>query len=125
MHGHNIKGWAGIPWYGTDRHIAREAKARRQRPTKNFDKLILGHFHAPLWTPDYIVNGSLSGTSELDHGQGRDAAPCQVAFLVHPKHGEMNRIEFNVANGDDEDFNGAEQVLVEKTTRKHDALVGK
>ena len=27
MHGHNIKGWAGIPWYGTDRHIAREAKA--------------------------------------------------------------------------------------------------
>jgi hypothetical protein len=114
MHGHNIKGWAGIPWYGADRQIAREAKVRRQRPTKNFDKVIIGHFHQPLWTTDYIVNGSMSGTNELDHGLGRDAAPCQVAFLVHPKYGEMNRIEFNVANGDDEDFGGAELVLEEK-----------
>ena len=124
MHGHNIKGWSGIPWYGADRHIAREAKARRQRPTKNFDKVILGHFHQPLWTTDYIVNGSLSGTSELDHGQGRDAAPCQISFLVHPKYGEMNRIEFNVANGDDENFGGAEKALTEKPGRKDDMLIG-
>lgn len=114
MHGHNIKGWAGFPWYGTDRQVAREAKARRRRPSKNFDKCIIGHFHAPLWTTDYIVNGSLSGTSELDHAMGRDADPCQIAFLVHPRYGEMNKIEFNVANGDDEDFGGAEKALVEK-----------
>jgi hypothetical protein len=34
-----------------------------------------------------------------------------VAFLVHPKHGEMNRIEFKVADGDEEDFGGAEIAL--------------
>ncbi len=111
QHGHGIKGWSGIPWYGTDRHIASEAKARRSMPTKNFDKMILGHFHQPLWTTDYIINGSMSGTSELDHGCGRHAEPAQVAFLVHPKHGEMNRIEFNVAGGDEEDFGGAEIAL--------------
>ena len=114
QHGHGIKGWSGIPWYGTDRHIAREAKSRRSIPTKTFDKMIIGHFHQPLWTTDYIVNGSLSGTSELDHGCGRHALPSQVAFLVHPKYGEMNRIEFNVSNGDSENFKGAEIALEEK-----------
>jgi hypothetical protein len=68
----------------------------------------------------YTVNGigvanSMSGTSELDHGQGRDSPPAQVAFLVHPRYGEMNRMEFQVANGDKEDFGGKEVALVEKT----------
>lgn len=114
LHGNAIKGWAGIPWYGTDRHIASESKARRSKPAKNFDKVIMGHFHQPLWTTDYIINGSLSGTSELDHAMGRHAQPSQVSFLVHPKYGEMNRIEFNVANGDGEDYKGAEIALEEK-----------
>jgi hypothetical protein len=122
MHGHNIKGWSGIPWYGADRQVARESKARRNRPSKAFNKCILGHFHTPLWTPDYIVNGSLSGTSELDHAFGRESAPSQIAFLVHPKYGEMNKIEFNVANGDDEDFGGAEKALVEKHGYKESSL---
>lgn len=115
MHGHQIKGWAGIPWYGTDRQVAKESKSRRRKPNQNFDKVIMGHFHQPLWTTDYIINGSLSGTSELDHGQGRHAEPCQVAFLVHPKYGEMNKIEFEVQHGDDEDFGGAEIALQEKS----------
>lgn len=120
QHGHGIKGWSGIPWYGTDRHIASEAKARRSMPTKNFDKMILGHFHQPLWTTDYIINGSMSGTSELDHGCGRHALPAQVAFLVHPKYGEMNRIEFSVSNGDSEDYKGAEIALEETSQYDHD-----
>lgn len=122
MHGHNIKGWAGIPWYGTDRQIAHEAKTRRSKPNKTFDKMIIGHFHTPMWTPDYIVNGSMSGTSELDAAMGRDSVPAQVAFLVHPKYGEMNRIEFNVSNGDEEDFGGAEIALVEKPGYKEAAF---
>ena len=114
MHGNAIKGWAGFPWYGTDRHISAESKARRGKPTKNFDKVIMGHFHQPLWTTDYIINGSLSGTSEFDHALGRHSQPAQVAFLVHPKYGEMNRIEFNVVHGDVEDYRGAEIALEEK-----------
>ena len=123
MHGHNIKGWSGIPWYGADRQVARESKARRKKPAKNFDKCIIGHFHTPIWTPDYNVNGSLSGTSELDAALGRDSDPCQIAFLVHPKYGEMNKIEFNVANGDDENYGGAEKAVVEKHGYKDFSLV--
>lgn len=124
MHGHNIKGWSGFPWYGADRQVAREAKARRKKPAKNFDKVIIGHFHSPMWTPDYIVNGSLSGTTELDHALGRESEPCQVAFLVHPRYGEMNKIEFLVANGDKENFGGAEIALKEKRDYESETLVG-
>jgi hypothetical protein len=78
----------------------------------------------------YSVNGvgvanSLTGTTELDHAMGRDADPCQVAFLVHPKYGEMNKIEFQVANGDKEDFGGAEIALKEKSRYESETLVGK
>ena len=109
-HGNTIRGWAGFPWYGADRAVSREAKARRMMPKKNFYKVIIGHFHTPLKTLDYIVNGSLSGTTEFDHGQGRHADPCQIAFLVHPKYGDFNFNEFYVHYGDDEDFGGAELV---------------
>lgn len=109
-HGNSIRGWAGIPWYGADRSVSREAKARRMMPKKNFYKCLIGHFHQPMKTPDYIVNGSLSGTSEFDHGQGRHADPCQIAFLVHPKYGDFNFNELYVHFADDEDFGGAELV---------------
>jgi len=110
QHGNTIRGWAGYPWYGVDRQVSREAKARRMMPTKTFYKCIIGHFHTPLKTMDYIVNGSLTGTTELDHGQGRHAPPCQVAFLVHPKYGDFNFNEFYLHFGDEIDFGGAELV---------------
>ena len=109
-HGNSIRGWSGIPWYGADRSVAREAKARRMMPKKNFYKCLIGHFHQPMKTPDYIVNGSLSGTSEFDHSAGRHSDPCQIAFLVHPKYGDFNFNELYVHFADDEDFGGAELV---------------
>ena len=42
-----------------------------------------------------IVNGSLSGTSEFDHSCGRHASPCQVAYLMHGKHGLFNLVPFH------------------------------
>lgn len=99
-HGHTIKGWSGFPWYGADRKVAKEAKARRRLADKNFHKIIIGHYHVPMMTMDYIVNGSLSGTTEFDHGCGRHADPCQVAFMVHPKYGELNFNAFWLHHGD-------------------------
>jgi hypothetical protein len=89
-HGKDIKGWAGFPYYGIDRVTAREAKARMFNPEKEFHKLVIGHFHAPLNSPNWIINGSLTGTTELDHAYGRYAQPCQIAWFVHPKFGEWS-----------------------------------
>jgi hypothetical protein len=92
QHGHGIKGWAGLPWYGIERQNAREAKARLMTD-RGFHKMILGHFHTPINTPDFIMGGSLSGMTEYDRGCGRSGKPCQVGWMVHPKYGEFN---FNV-----------------------------
>jgi hypothetical protein len=113
-HGATIKGFAGIPWYGIDRKVAKEAKARRRMVNdKSFDKLILGHYHTPIKTPDFLMNGSLSGTTEYDHGEGRHANPCQVSFLVHPKIGEVQWNEFYLQHADNMDFKGKELVCLD------------
>ena len=56
----------------------------------------IGHFHVPglMEAGRVMINGSLSGTSEFDHLNGRHADPAQVAFLVHPKYGWFNFTAF-------------------------------
>jgi Ni,Fe-hydrogenase maturation factor len=93
-HGDTIKSQMGIPYYGFQRLVGRES-ARRMNTDKGFHYLSIGHFHVPaIIEGRTIVNGSLSGTSEFDHSCGRHANPCQVAFLVHGKHGVFNFTPF-------------------------------
>jgi len=101
-HGHGIKAWMGIPWYGIERRAAREAMARQSIIMNDiaraneigFHKIVHGHFHAPFDSMLYSCGGSVSGTSAYDHSAGRHAAPSQPAWMVHPEWGEFNRINF-------------------------------
>lgn len=91
-HGHEVMGWAGFPYYGIERKAAREALKRMNGPdVTKFDKIIMGHWHAPLEHPVYWIGGSVSGTDAYDHQAGRHARPQQVSWLVHPKWGEFDR----------------------------------
>ena len=91
-HGHDVTGWAGFPYYGIERKTAREALKRMNAPdVTKFDKIIMGHWHAPLAHPYYWIGGSVSGTSTYDHQAGRHAEPQQVSWFVHPKWGEFDR----------------------------------
>lgn len=95
-HGDKIKGWAGFPYYGMGRMKGKEAQ-RRMNTNKGFDYWVMGHFHVPAKIDGNIyINGSLSGTSEFDHSEGRHAKPSQVAFFVG-KHGIFNETAFNDA----------------------------
>ena len=103
MHGHNIRGWMGIPWYSIERKIAKEATARmglmldeyfQKRNEIGFHKLVFGHFHQPMDHPLYTCSGSVQGTDAYDHKDGRYAKPSQSAWMVHPKHGEFDKINF-------------------------------
>lgn len=94
MHGDGIRSWMGIPYYGIERLRSREAIKRMHTEDKGYHYLCMGHWHAPGKVPGNIfINGSLSGTSEFDHGCGRVSEPAQIAFLVHPKHGAFNYLE--------------------------------
>jgi hypothetical protein len=96
-HGHGVMGWMGFPYYGVERKIAREALRRMNGPDpRRFDKVIMGHWHAPMAHQWYWISGSISGTDAFDHKNARHAPPSQAAWLVHPKYGEFNRIDFNL-----------------------------
>jgi hypothetical protein len=94
-HGHGISGWAGFPYYGIDRKVSKEALARmNMREGLHFDRVVMGHFHAPLNAPWYTLGGSVSGTDAYDHKAGRHARPSQGAWLVHNKYGEFDHTNF-------------------------------
>jgi len=96
-HGHNIRGWMGIPYYSVERKAAKEAIRRLNKPDYNrFDKIIMGHFHHPISHPVYWIGGSVSGTDAYDHKNGRYAEPSQTAWMVHPKRGEFDRTDFKL-----------------------------
>ena len=104
-HGHTVRGWMGVPWYGVERKVGKEAQSRMQLIMQEFErareigfhKYIFGHFHTPIDTPLYSCGASLQGTDAYDHQAGRYANPGQSAWLVHPRNGEFNRINFNLA----------------------------
>lgn len=89
FHGHQIKGWAGIPYYGFERRVAMEAVKRMNAQESGFTKLIFGHFHVSMDGINFLSGGSLSGTNAFDHSCGRHAPAHQTSFLVHPVHGQF------------------------------------
>ena len=96
-HGHSIKMWMGIPWYGIERQIGREAQVRMNAPESvKFHKVVLGHFHTPMNNPKFMMGGSLSGTDAYDRQNGRESPPCQTAWLVHPVYGDYNWTAFKL-----------------------------
>lgn len=95
-HGHNVKGWAGFPYYGIERKAGREAIKRMMKNIGKFDKIILGHWHAPLAHPWYWIGASAQGTDAYDHQNGRFAEPAQSLWFVHPEHGEFDRTDFQL-----------------------------
>jgi len=96
-HGHDVRGWAGFPYYGIERKVSREALCRLWEPDyKKFHRCIIGHWHAPLRHPWYWIGGSASGTDALDHKQGRRSKPIQCAWMIHPKKGEFDAVEFDL-----------------------------
>lgn len=103
-HGHNMMSWMGMPWYNIERKIGRESQARLQiimqdierAKSIGFHKYVFGHWHVPADLPMYSCGASLQGTDAYDHKNGRYAVPGQSAWLVHPRNGEFNRINFNL-----------------------------
>lgn len=90
FHGHQIKGFHGIPCYGLDRRVALEAIRRMGMPEVEFTKMLTGHLHVAFNAPKWGIGGSLSGTDTFDHNQGRHAPAHQSSWFVHPEHGEFD-----------------------------------
>lgn len=95
QHGHEVKSWLGIPWYGIQRYVSRitalEAK-RNEAP----DVYCFGHFHTATSLPhsggETFVNGSLIGGTEYSvNSLGASDRPTQWLLGVHEQHGVTHR----------------------------------
>jgi hypothetical protein len=90
MHGHQLKAWASIPYYGFDRRLMLEALKRMDITEARFTKLLTGHWHVATDTMYWMIGGSLSGTDAYDHDYGRHAPAHQTSWLVHETHGQFD-----------------------------------
>jgi len=99
-HGHTVRAWAGISFYGIERKVGLEARKRQRvqerklREALRFDRLIMGHLHVSFNAEDWTIFPSLSGTDAYDHNNNRFALPSQAGFMVHPEKGMFDWTTF-------------------------------
>ncbi|MCA3307306.1 MAG: metallophosphoesterase [Roseomonas sp.] len=100
MHGHELGVKGGDGLIGALGPIMRGAikTGRAERSLgRDFDVLLLGHFHQSIWQPHsgLVVNGTLKGFDEYSRMQRYSfAPPTQSLFFVHPRFGP--NLPFNV-----------------------------
>lgn len=94
-HGHDIKSWQSIPFYGISRAVTGLQSLLTAHGTP-INYFLYSHFHNPgsIAAPggEYFVNGSLIGGTEFSvNGLGRADRPCQWLLGVHKDHGVTHR----------------------------------
>jgi hypothetical protein len=94
-HGHDIKSWSGIPWYGISRFLGNYNGMEAARGGR-IGAYLFGHFHSQtnITYPggEAFVNGSLIGGTEWTVGTlGKADRPCQMMLAFHPEHGVTHR----------------------------------
>lgn len=94
-HGHFVKSWNSIPFYGINRMTSRlgAVLAKHYRPV---DYWLFGHFHVHGSIEnaggEYLINPPLIGPQEFGvHTFGEAVPPGQTLFGVHPEHGITHR----------------------------------
>ena len=107
MHGHLVRSWLGIPWYGL---VTKGMKWQGSMPKGPWQYLVHGHFHVQFTFPwnmiekgrsrgfRIISNGSLVSDDDFALEQlGMASSPAQVVFGVHPEHGITWRYELDLS----------------------------
>jgi len=108
-HGDNIRGWAGIPYYGFDRAEARYGEFL-SRSDVVVDYWVWGNFHtaAAAQKPRgaRIMTGSFKGPDEFALGAVNTGSdPIQVLFGVHEDRGRTFHYDINLSKASPDVYN--------------------
>lgn len=106
-HGHDIKSWNSIPYYGIDRY-GRNINALLTANAMPIHYFMISHFHSLGGTPaaggETFINGSLIGGTEFSvNALGKSDLPKQWMFGVHRKYGVASRWPI-IAEGGEESY---------------------
>lgn len=94
-HGHDIKSWNSIPYYGIDRY-GRNINALLTANELPVNYFVVSHFHSAGGVPsaggETFINGSVIGGTEFSiNALGKSDRPKQWMFCVHRNHGVASR----------------------------------
>ena len=95
QHGHEIRSWNSVPYYGMNRMIS-NLNALEATRGGTLHYICLGHFHGHAELPhasgEMFVNGSLIGGTEFSiNALGKSDSPRQLLLGVHPETGVSHR----------------------------------
>jgi len=101
IHGNEVRGWSGIPWYGLDKLQAR----LMQEMDRVFKFVLLGHFHQSASIPSgkgmRIINGSAVGANQLTQAAVLGAtAPSQNLLYFSREFGLAEHAYLHLAPGE-------------------------
>ncbi len=94
-HGHDVKSWNSIPWYGLNRLVGNlNALEASRRSTIHY--WVFAHFHSKSSlehaSGESFINGSMIGGTEYSlNSLGKSDKPCQWMLMVHKEHGVTSR----------------------------------
>ncbi len=104
QHGHDIKSWNSIPYYGMNRAVSNlNALEASRGGTMHY--FCFGHFHGDASLPHasgkVLVNGSLIGGTEFSvNALGKSDPPSQLLMGVHQDHGATHRWDVKAGPGE-------------------------
>lgn len=125
LHGHQVKGWASIPWYGINKTVGnlvtamdqqkmneleREAKEKGQisidltdLQSLRINNVVMGHFHQEALFERVggavMASGCMKGPDEFSLGSGFSPSPAsQLMFGVHRNEGVTHRWNMHLQN---------------------------
>ena len=100
IHGHQIRGWGGLPFYGLTKFDGRSIRLHQ----RVYRYLLMGHHHQPATIPngsgETIVSGDWVGANNLSGMITAASRPQQNVLFVAPKWGiaGVERIYFTQAD---------------------------
>jgi len=105
LHGDNIRGWAGIPWYGIERATKKLVEILQTQREKPFDHICLGHFHSGglinRTQGKVFVNPSIIGGNEYSLGALFSVSePQQTLMLVNKDKGIQYEMPLSLKKAD-------------------------
>lgn len=98
IHGDEIKGWGGLPFYGMTRYDGRAMRLTGEV----YDYCLMGHHHQPASIPngsggEFIVSGDWVGANNLARNLGAASTPQQRLLFVSAKYGITENLPIYLA----------------------------
>lgn len=101
IHGHQIRGWGGLPFYGLTKFDGRSIRLHN----RIFRYLLMGHHHQPAEIPngagETIVSGDWVGANNLSGAMTAASRPQQKVLFVSPEWGVAGTERIYFATAED------------------------